>query len=159
MSGGARHQMRTATRLSIAATVVNIAGLGFAAYLTHEHFAAAQFQGCVLGGGCQQVTTSTYARVFGVPVVLPGVLYFIVSGLLHLPHAWRSTNPWVRRARTAWAAVGMASVFYLIYGELSVKAICMYCTGVHIAVFVLFVLSLVGAALLVGTEVGDEGVE
>ncbi len=159
MSGGTLHQMNTATRLSTAATVTNIVGFGFAAYLAYEHFAAAQFQGCVLGGGCQQVTTSTYSRIFGVPVVLPGLVYFIVSGLMHLPRAWQSTNPWIHRARTSWAVVGMASVFYLIYGELSVEAICMYCTGVHVAVFVLFVLTLVGAALLAGNELADEDSE
>lgn len=148
---------RTATRLGVAGTILSVIGLGFASYLAYEHFAAESFQGCVLGGGCQQVTTSSYASFLGIPVVIPGVFYFVVSIGLHLPASWRSSNIWLGRARWAWSVVGMISVFYLIYGELSVGAICMYCTGVHVVTFLLLVLTAIGSASLIPDDATFDG--
>ena len=152
---------RTATRFGVAATVLNIIGLGLAIYLTYEHYSATPSFFCPANTtiNCEKVTTSSYATFHGVPVAVAGLFYFVVSIPLQLPVAWRSDAPWVRMARWAWAAIGMISVFWLIYGELDLGAICLYCTGVHLVTFLLLVLTAIGSASLIPTddpgELGD----
>jgi uncharacterized membrane protein len=64
------------------------------------------------------------------------------------PWAWRAANPWIGRLRLAGAISGMGMVCYLVYVEaVQLKAICLYCTGVHIVTFLLF-LSVLAAYLL-----------
>ena len=50
-----------------------------AGYLTYEHYDTAAVLACPSTGAidCIKVTTSTYSKVFGVPVALLGLLYFV----------------------------------------------------------------------------------
>lgn len=141
---------RTPTRLGVAGTALNLIGLGLAIYLTVEHFSASPSFACPENStvNCLKVTTSSYSTFLGFPVALAGVIYFVVSLPLHLPLAWRSFSAWLRTARWAWAVIGMISVFWLVYGELEVGAICLYCTGVHLVTFALFALTVLGSAVL-----------
>lgn len=141
---------RTATRLGVAATALAVIGLGLAIYLTIEHFSASPSYLCPSNSvlDCVKVTESSYSMFLGVPVALAGVFYFVVCIPLHLPVAWRSMNVWLSRARWAWAGIGIIGVFWLIYGELDVGAICLYCTGVHIVTFALLVLTAIGSVVL-----------
>ncbi len=143
---------RAATRLGVAATALVVIGLGLSVYLTVEHFSAAPRYACPTTTvvDCVKVTSSSYSTFLGVPVAVAGVVYFVVASPLYLPVAWRSGNAWIQRARWAWAGIGMVSVFWLIYGELDVGAICLYCTGVHLVTFGLLVLTTLGSAVLIG---------
>jgi uncharacterized membrane protein len=125
-----------------------VCGLGLldAAYLTYEHYTASTTLACSDNGAinCLKVTTSSYAKVAGVPVALLGLLFFVAMSALCLPMAWRSSNELLRRLRLAGVAVGMLSVLYLVWVELfKVEAICLWCTGVHVLTFVLFALVVV----------------
>jgi uncharacterized membrane protein len=123
-----------------------VLGLADAAYLTYEHYTASTTLACSDSGAinCLKVTTSSYAKVAGVPVALLGLVFFVVMTALCLPAAWESGRENVSRARVAWAAVGMASVIYLVWVELfRVDAICLWCTGVHVLTFALFALVVV----------------
>lgn len=145
---------RTPTRLGVVGTALNLIGLGLAIYLTVEHFSSTPTFACPETStvNCLKVTTSSYAEFAGFPVALAGVIYFVVSFPLHLPIAWRSVSSVVRGARWAWAVIGMISVFWLVYGELEVGAICPYCTGVHLVTFGLFALTVLGSAALSDTS-------
>ncbi len=153
---------RTATRIGVAATTLAVVGLGLSIYLTVEHFSATPDYACPVTSvvNCEKVTSSSYSAFLGVPVAVAGVVYFVVAVLVHLPAAWRSRSVWLTRARWAWAGIGMVSVFWLVYGELDVGAICLYCTGVHLVTFALLILTAVGSALLVpgGGTSDDEDV-
>lgn len=150
------HRHRSTNRLGVAGTVLNLIGLGLAIYLTYEHFSSSASFICPANSfiDCEKVTESSYSTFLGVPVALAGLFYFVVALPLFVPAAWRSASPWFQWARWAWSAVGMVSVFWLIYGELDLGAICLYCTGVHIVTFGLLVLTAVGSVLLVDTD-GD----
>jgi uncharacterized membrane protein len=64
------------------------------------------------------------------------------------PWAWRSANVWLGRLRLAGAISGVGMVLYLVYVEaVQLKALCLWCTGVHILTFLLFV-SVLTAYLL-----------
>jgi uncharacterized membrane protein len=60
---------------------------------------------------------------------------------LNLPVAWRSTDRRVHIARLALLVLGMCFALYLVSAELLIiGAICLWCTGVHLVTFCLFVL-------------------
>jgi uncharacterized membrane protein len=129
-----------------AAFVLSLAGFGVSLYLTVEHFSGA-IPNCPNTGiiSCLKVTTSPESEVFGVfPVALLGLLFYTAQVGINLPILWRQGGEWGRRiawARLVLAVTGIGFVFYLVYSELfSIKAICLWCTGVHVITLVLFVL-------------------
>lgn len=125
--------------------VLCLAGLGVATYLTIEHFNTSLQLACPETGriNCQKVTTSQYSHVAGIPVALLGVVYFVVALALFLPQAWRSPAPAVRLARLGWLGIGLVTVLYLVWAEFfGVSAVCLWCTGVHVITFLLFVLAV-----------------
>jgi uncharacterized membrane protein len=128
-------------------TVASVAGLGIAGYLTYEHFTGSSSLVCSDKGivDCLAVTTSSYAIVAGVPVAVLGLIFFAVTLLLQLPVVWKWPNPIIRKARLAWAVVGLGTVIYLLYAELfEIDAICLWCTAVHILTFFVFVSTVFG---------------
>ncbi len=138
-------------------TLASVAGLGVAGYLTYEHFTGSSSLVCSDKGivNCLAVTTSSYAMVAGVPVAVLGLIFFAVTLLLQLPVMWRWPNPIIRKARLAWAVVGLGTVIYLLYAELfEINAICLWCTAVHVLTLVVFVSTVFGT--LSTAPVGEE---
>lgn len=129
--------------LGLAAT-----GLAVSAYLTYEHFTASKTLACSDSGvvNCLKVTTSAQSKVFGVPVAVLGLLYFVAMVPLCLPRAW--AMPAMERPRLAATAAGVAFVLYLLYAELFViGSICLWCTAVHAVALALFGVVLFAGAL------------
>jgi len=127
-----------------AALALSAVGLGIATYLTVDHYTGT-LPVCSASGvvDCAKVTTSPQSVVLGIPVAVLGLAYFVVMTALNLPAAWRSERMAVGWARLLWSLVGMGMVLYLLSAELfAIKAICLWCTGVHVVTFALFVLVL-----------------
>jgi len=127
-----------------------VAALGVSIYLTVNHYTTAVTLACPASAhiNCFKVTTSPYASILGVPLVLLGLLYFIAMIPLQLPAAWRSQNQLLRRTRLAFTAMGVVMVFWLLYVELFLlNAICLYCTAIHILTVLLFGLTAIGTAI------------
>lgn len=96
---------------------------------------------------CAKVTTSSYSRIFNLPVSDTGLAYFLVMAGLCSPWAWRSTNQAVRGVRVLGAIAGVAMIMWLVYVELfRLDAICLYCTVVHGLTVLLFVSVALGTA-------------
>lgn len=130
--------------------VLSIVGIGVAAYLTYEHFTAGSTLACPDTGvvNCMKVTSSEYSKLFGIPVALLGLLFFVGMTALSLPPLWRTASPWPSRLRLAAVVVGVVFVCYLIWAELfQIDAICLWCTVVHGLTLVLFGLVVIRAAL------------
>jgi uncharacterized membrane protein len=108
--------------LRFAAAVVSIAGLTVAGYLTWAHYADASVV-CGLGGGCETVQSSSYAKVAEVPVAVLGLAaYATICALL----AWDA--PVARLAAAAIALVGLLFSLYLLVVQLFViDAVCTWC--------------------------------
>ncbi|MGH3445845.1 MAG: vitamin K epoxide reductase family protein [Nocardioidaceae bacterium] len=127
--------------------VLAVLGLLDAAYLTFEHYTSSATLACSESAtvNCLKVTTSSYADIVGIPVALFGLAYFVAMVLLCLPAAWR--RPQLRALRLVAVVVGVLAVLYLVWVELyRVNAICLYCTGVHVITFLLFVVVALAAA-------------
>jgi uncharacterized membrane protein len=136
--------MHTLRWQPITSLVLSIFGLGVSIYLTLTHFSSAVTLSCPAGGGvinCEKVTTSPQSYVFGIPVAVLGLVYFIPMLGLCLPVAWRSLNRWIHLARLLLSVAGVGMIIYLISAELfTIKAICLWCTSVHVATFLIFVV-------------------
>ncbi len=128
----------------VAALVLSLLGLADSIYLTISHFDSSVLTaGCQVHGAvnCLKVTTSPESEIFGViPVAITGLVYFVLMTIVNLPPLWKTYDARVVWARLALVVGGMGMVVYLISVEFKLKAICEYCTGVHILTFLLFVL-------------------
>jgi uncharacterized membrane protein len=127
------------------------AGLALSTYLTIEHYTLSATLACPETGvvNCQKVTTSAQSAVFGIPVALLGLLFFVVILPACLPAAWRLNRPAVRWGRLLFALVGVGFVGYLVYAELfTLNAICLWCTAVHVVTVLLFAAIAMGTASL-----------
>jgi uncharacterized membrane protein len=140
--------------VSLTALLVSLLGLADAAYLTYEHFTQGASFACPENAAvnCVKVTTSPESHVFGIPVAVLGLAFFLFMVTVNSPWGWRA--PWraVHWARLGSVVVGIVFVLYLIWAELfRINAICLYCTGVHVLTFILFAL-IIGRAAYSGVR-------
>ena len=92
---------------------------------------------------CYAVLSSRYSEVFGVPLELLAVGYFIINLLLVYIIAFGSDRLAKISLRTlfGWRFIGMIMVPYLVFVELFlVRAICIYCTTMHVAIVADFII-------------------
>ena len=152
-------QLRVPGWVVAVSLTVCVIGLLDAAYLTFEHYTQSATLACSETAtiNCLKVTTSSYADVFGIPFAVLGLVFFVGMGLLCLPAAWRSPSRPLRMLRGAGAVVGVLVALYLVWVELfRLDAICLYCTGVHVLTFVLFVVVALGSAAIVDATLASE---
>jgi uncharacterized membrane protein len=129
--------------LIIATLALSVIGLGISIYLTIDHLTGAvpicSSKGII---NCANVTTSAESKVFGIfPVSELGLAFYAFMVVVNSPWGWRLKHPAVRWLRLASVIVGIGFVLYLVYAELfQIGNICLWCTGVHIVTFFLFVL-------------------
>ena len=135
--------------LQLATFVLALAGLGVSIYLTIAHFTESALAGCSESGvvNCTKVTTSPQSYVFGIPVAVLGLAFYVFAVAIMSPWAWQAARREIHLLRIASLVVGIGFVLYLIYAELFIiGSICLYCTSVHAITFVLFVLTVIAAA-------------
>jgi uncharacterized membrane protein len=138
-----------ACKLEFATEVISVLGLAVSIYMTIEHYTQNSYAGCPANStfNCGAVTTSPQSYVFGIPVAVLGLAFFLFMVAVNSPWGWRATKPVVHWARLASVIVGMIFVLWLIYAELFlILHICLYCTAVHVLTFILFALVVARAA-------------
>jgi uncharacterized membrane protein len=138
--------------------VLSVLGLGVATYLTVTHFDKTALA-CVSNStfNCEAVTTSPQSEILGIPVAMLGLAYFIPMIVLCLPVAWRTANRWVHLIRLAFSVVGVGMIVYLISAELfTIKAVCLWCSGVHLLTFLLFVVIVTSAPIVLAPSYGTD---
>lgn len=121
--------------------LIVFSGLGFldATYLTVKHYLGTSLA-CAFFTGCEQVTTSVYSTVAGIPVALLGAVYYLVVCLLII--AYLDTR---RGILVAWAAkltaVGLAASAVFVFLQIFViHELCFYCLASAVSSTVLFIL-------------------
>jgi len=142
-----------------ACLVLTAIGIGIATYLTIAHYDTHVSLVCSAKGAidCEAVTTSAQSKVFGIPVAVLGLAYFVGMIPWHLPIAWRSADPRIRFGRLIYGLSGIGFVCYLVYAEaVIIKKICLWCTGVHIVTLLIFVVTVFATALAIPTDVVDD---
>lgn len=136
----------------VAMLLMALAGLGVSIYLTVVHYQGSNLALCPNTGAidCQKVTTSPNSFLFGtqIPITIPGMLWFIVSGamaLIALLAIWnnRREPSRLRLAHLLWGLAGMVFVLALIYAEIVVlHSLCEWCTVVHVLTLATFLIAL-----------------
>jgi uncharacterized membrane protein len=142
---------RTIGPVPLATFVLSLYALGASVYLTIAHFDTHVTLACSDKGlvNCAEVTTSSQSMVFGViPVAVIGLAYYVFMTALNSPWVWRVQQTGsdqvakiLRYTRIGAIVAGMGFVLYLIFAELiQIGAICLWCTSVHVATFLIFAL-------------------
>ncbi|GLW97057.1 hypothetical protein Misp02_11440 [Microtetraspora sp. NBRC 16547] len=131
------------------------AGLAVSIYLTIDHYSQEISLVCAENAtvDCAAVTSSEFSTVFGIPLPLLGLAYFIGFGALVTPWAWRSDHPIIRWGRLGGAIVGVLFVVYLVAAELIVLGkICLWCTAIHVITVLLLGLVVLDEYRRIGQE-------
>ncbi|NNN22752.1 MAG: vitamin K epoxide reductase family protein [Acidimicrobiales bacterium] len=140
--------MKSGIWAPILATLISLYGIGASTYLTLTHyFKSAVPLACSDNGvvNCAKVTSSPQSYIFHIPVALLGLVFFVPMFAMSLPIVWRNKSKALAFIRLFAVISGMGFVLYLVSMELLViKAICLWCTSVHIATFLLFLVVLFG---------------
>jgi uncharacterized membrane protein len=142
---------RTVGVVPLATFVLSLYALGASIYLTIAHYDTHVTLACSDKGlvNCAEVTTSSQSMVFGIfPVAVLGLAFYVFVTALNSPWVWRlqqtgadQLSTILRYTRIGAMVAGMAFVLYLVYAELiQIGAICLWCTSVHVATFLIFAL-------------------
>jgi len=135
----------------IATFLLSLYALGASIYLTIAHYDTSVTLVCSDKGlvNCAEVTTSPQSMVFGIfPVAVLGLAFYVFMTALNSPWVWRlqqtgseQLSTILRYIRIGAIVAGMGFVLYLVYAELiQIRAICLWCTSVHVATFLIFAL-------------------
>jgi uncharacterized membrane protein len=133
-------------------------GLGISAYLTFVHFAGQQFLTCADNGvvNCTAVTTSAESHFLGMPVSVLGLAFYFALVIIMLPPMWRIADRRVHLLRVGLLILGMAFALYLVSAELLIIGkICLWCTGVHLVTFALFIVVMTTSPRLLDWATAD----
>ncbi len=145
----------------IATLLLSLFGLGVSIYLTITHFSPHTLV-CVKNAtfNCEKVTTSPQSEIFGIPVAMLGLFFFVPMIALCLPAAWRSPDRRIHLARLVLSIVGVGMILYLIIAELFIiKAICLWCSSVHLTTFILFVIVVTASPVVLTPGYGTDGTD
>jgi uncharacterized membrane protein len=137
--------------ISFLGLIFSTLGIADTVYLTITHYSTTITLACPDTGfiNCQKVTTSSYSEILGVPVALLGLLFFVAMLIVQTPWSWRLQTNFFRISRLVFSSTGILFVLWLLYVEFHLlHNICLYCTGVHILTFAIFVVTLIGTAII-----------
>lgn len=115
----------TVAKLPLVAAVVALGGLADAIYLTVKHFTGEAVP-CSIVEGCEQVLTSSYAEIFGVPLAAFGALAYFTAFSLAILAAFGNRRMWTLFG----VQVGLMAIFtaWLVYLQAFViEAFCQFC--------------------------------
>ena len=128
--------------------ILAIIGIFISLYLIKNHYvgatsgSACDFNETI---SCSIVNTSIYSELLGVPVALFGALWFVVL-LIVLGKLLAKKNPNMKLhcfILLCWSILGMLFVFYMIWAEFMLRAICPLCTVIHIIVLITLIYAIV----------------
>ncbi len=127
--------------LKLIAVAAALAGLMDSVYLTVHHYTDEPVP-CSIISGCEQVLTSSYAEIFGVPLAAFGAAAYFVAFSLALLAFYGN--------RAAWMLFGIQSVvmaaftLWLIYLQaMVIGAFCQFCLLSAITSFLLLIIFLI----------------
>ena len=125
--------------------ILGLAGVAVSGYLTYIHYTYIK-PVCVFNLECDEVLSSSYAAMWGVPLALLGLVMYVVIidlGLL----LWRKDSEWEHLIALGTYGVALAGIVftgYLYYLEIFVlHAFCSWCIISSIVLACIFVISLV----------------
>lgn len=115
------------------------AGLIISSYLYWKTFDPSSVV-CSIGGGCETVLSSSYAKIAGFPIAGLGVIWY--ASALILVWLVYFQRIWAELPFRLWALAGLAFSLYLLYLEkYQIHAYCTWCLSSLALVVLITVLS------------------
>jgi uncharacterized membrane protein len=125
--------------------ILAVAGLGIASYLTYVHYMVIE-PICAFNMECDEVLSSSYATIWGVPLGLFGALMYAILAIFGLL-LWRKDSAWEHLVALGTYGVALAGIvftFYLYYLEIFIlHAFCFWCVMSSIVLLCIFALSVI----------------
>lgn len=122
------------------AALVALIGLGDSIYLTVKHFLDEKVP-CSILSGCEQVLTSSYAEIFGIPTAAFGAIAYFLVFSLAIMAAFGN--------RRMWFAFGLMTIVMLFFTAwlfylqaVVIKAFCQFCLLSALTTTTLFIVAL-----------------
>lgn len=129
------------SKFAWAAVIFALIGLGDAVYLTVHHYTNEKVP-CSLITGCEQVLTSEYAEMFGIPTALFGAFAYFLAFCLALLAAFGNRKMWF--VYGLMTTVMFIFTVYLVYLQgIVIEAFCQFCLLSALTTTVLFIIALV----------------
>lgn len=130
--------------------IVAVIGFADAAYLSFEHYQGV-IPPCSLTSGCEQVLTSSYSTVAGIPVSLGGAIYYFLVALgafIYLESKYAASvkphhEKFLRYALLVTILGFIASLWFVYIQIFVIHSYCVYCLGSAITSTILFVTACV----------------
>lgn len=121
--------------------ILGAVGFSDATYLTVKHFLGTTVP-CSILHGCEQVLTSKYSSIFGIPVALFGSLYYLTILILAAIYI-ETKNTLFLKIAAILTCFGFAASLGFVYLQIFViKSICLYCMGSAVTSTLLFIAGM-----------------
>jgi len=128
-------------KLPLAAAVVALGGVADAVYLTVKHFTGEAVP-CSVVEGCEQVLTSSYAEVFGIPLAAFGALAYFTAFSLAILAAFGDRRMW-NLFGVQVVLMAMFTVWLVYLQAFVIEAFCQFCLISAAITFILITIFLV----------------
>jgi uncharacterized membrane protein len=126
--------------------LLSLAGFADAAYLTAKHYTGGPVP-CTLTGGCEDVLTSRWATLGGVPTAVFGAAYYLLTFFLTIFYL-DSRKHWTLTLILALTAAALAVSLALVYlMAFVIGSYCQYCLLSDLMTALLFAASLAAVLL------------
>ncbi len=122
--------------------ILGAVGFSDATYLTVKHFLGTTVP-CSILHGCEQVLSSKYSSIWGIPVALFGSLYYLTILILAAIYI-ETRNVLFLKISAVLTCFGFAASLGFVYLQIFViKSICLYCMGSALTSTLLFIAGMI----------------
>jgi uncharacterized membrane protein len=122
-----------------------LAGAAYAGFVISLYLTLAHYRGyvspCYVVHGCEEVQTSKYSVILGVPLALLGTIFFAIMFYLGIGLLTGSRVLVVRVCKVLAFAGALAMIPLFLLQAIVLKAFCTYCVATEAIMLLLWVLS------------------
>jgi uncharacterized membrane protein len=127
--------------LVIVVLVIGVLGFVDSTYLTIEHFRNV-VPPCTLVDGCEDVLTSSYSEILGIPVALFGVIYYLLLSIGAFAYLDNKNEKMFRYALLLTIFGFLGSLYFTSIQAFVLNAYCLYCLLSALGSTILFILMI-----------------
>jgi uncharacterized membrane protein len=127
-------------KLVVVLLIIALLGFTDASFLTIEHFRNA-IPPCTTAG-CETVLTSSYSTMFGIPVALFGMIYYLIIAIGIFAHIEGKHEPSLRTVLLLTVCGFIMSVWFVAAQAFLIHSWCLYCLGSATISTILFISSV-----------------
>lgn len=141
-------------KLIITTLVLSIFGISDTVYLTIKRYTNEELN-CSFLDGCNFVTNSEYSVIFGIPVAVLGLLFYITIFTLSLLYL-RTKNRKFLVSTLGLSSTGFLLSLWFIYSQAFIlNAFCLYCLASAVLSTTIFTLSVIAMVNYNNSEKGE----